>query len=51
MFLNYKLIVAQRQEMQKKHREAILQTQSKPHNLPYVKAQCEKEIEVSFLEP
>ncbi|KAK7494498.1 hypothetical protein BaRGS_00014151 [Batillaria attramentaria] len=35
---------AQRHEMQKKHKELLQQNQSKPHNLPLVEAQVEREM-------
>ena len=37
---------AQKHELQKKHKELLLDCQSKPHNLALVKVQIERELEV-----
>lgn len=34
--------------MQKKHKELLLQNQNKPHNLPLVQAQVEREMKASW---
>lgn len=36
---------AQKQELQKKHRDMIQNCQNRPHHLPYVQSQCQQEME------
>lgn len=40
------LILAQKHELQKKHKTMLMDCQSKPHNLALTKAQIEREMEV-----
>ena len=36
-------MTAQKQELQKKHRDLLLMAQNRPHHLPYVQSQCDQE--------
>lgn len=43
---DYWLFSAQRHELQKRHKELLQGCQTKPHNLPIVEVQIEREKEV-----